>query len=128
VDLDEDFVLPGHRPCDLLDAEYVGRAIPVVDHRSHAFSSRFSGGCRTVEAFYNSIMRHSIIHELDKIQTQFRSDVSHVSTFHREGTAGGVTHQRIEERASQMSDWVAGLKRPMQLHQEEPWRPIERTA
>ena len=43
VDPDEDLVVLGHRPLDLLEPQDLGRAVPVVDDRSHALTSQVRG-------------------------------------------------------------------------------------
>src|SRR5882762_7369853 len=46
VDLDEDLVLFGCRPRDLLEAQNVRRAVRVVDNRFHESAFLLSFGCR----------------------------------------------------------------------------------
>ena len=43
VDSDEDLVVLGHRPLDLLEPQDLGRPVPVVDDRSHALTSQVRG-------------------------------------------------------------------------------------
>ena len=43
VDPDEDLVVLGHRPLDLLEPQNLGRPVPVVDDCSHAFTSQVRG-------------------------------------------------------------------------------------
>jgi hypothetical protein len=48
MDPDEDFVVLGRGPLDVLDVEHLGRTVPVLDHGFHAFT-----------AFHDTQMRHA---------------------------------------------------------------------